>query len=193
MASVVTNPNKLKLVELNRTKYSNNRKLVNSVRKIFKFCQHNGQACIKEPALTLAASIGWGSLELETKKLESVDILESWWYAWCCYFCWSPHWLLPLTRTVGQKVIKLKIYIAFSFRRDTFKWPFGPFCLKERHGVYVPAKYFILRPVRFVLSTLNERVFVSRANLIIMPLKGDLKSKVSIYTIANVMTLKYWW
>ena len=58
MASVVTNPNKLKLVELNRTKYSNNRKLVNSVRKIFKFCQHNGQASIKEPALTLAASIG---------------------------------------------------------------------------------------------------------------------------------------
>ena len=103
MASVVTNPNKLKLVELNRTKYFNNRKLVNNVSKIFKFCQHNGQACIKEPALTLAASIGWGSLELETKKLESVDILESWWYAWCCYFCWSPHWLLPLTRTVGKR------------------------------------------------------------------------------------------
>ena len=30
----------------------------NGVRKIFKFCQHNGQASIKEPALTLAASIG---------------------------------------------------------------------------------------------------------------------------------------
>ena len=40
----------------------------NGVRKIFKFCQHNGQASIKEPALTLAASIGWGSLELDTKK-----------------------------------------------------------------------------------------------------------------------------
>ena len=104
--------------------------------------------------------------------------------------------IAPLTLTSyadsGQKVIKLKIYIAFTFRRDTLKWPFGPFCLKERHGVYVPAKYFILRPVRVVLSTLNERVFVSRANLIIMPLKGDLKSKVPIYTIAKVMTLKYW-
>ena len=68
MASVVTNLNKLKLVELNRTKYSDNRKLVNSVRKIFKFCQHNGKASIKEPALTLAASISWCFLELDTKK-----------------------------------------------------------------------------------------------------------------------------
>lgn len=58
MASVVTNTNKLKLVELNRTRYADNTGSKNSVRKIFKFCQHNGQACIKEPALTLAASIG---------------------------------------------------------------------------------------------------------------------------------------
>ena len=39
--------------------------------------------------------------------------------------------IAPLTLTSyadsGQKVIKLKIYIAFSFRRDTLKWPFGPF------------------------------------------------------------------
>ena len=37
--------------------------------------------------------------------------------------------LLTLTSyaDIGQKVIKLKIYIAFSFRRDTLKWPFGPF------------------------------------------------------------------
>ena len=74
--------------------------------------------------------------------------------------------IAPLTLTTyadsGQKVIKLKVYIVFSFRRDTLKWPFGPFCLKERHGVYVPTKYFILRPVRDALSMLDERVFVSK-------------------------------
>ena len=193
MASVVTNPNKLKLVELNRTKYSDNRKLVNSVRKIFKFCQHNGQACIKEPALTPSCinrlRFSWARNK-KIRKRRHFGIMM-------VRLMLLLLLIAPLTLTSyadsGQKVIKLKIYIAFSFRRDTLKWPFGPFWLKERHGVYVPAKYFILRPVRVVLSTLNERVFVSRANLIIMPLKGDLKSKVSIYTIAKVMTLKYWW
>ena len=88
--------------------------------------------------------------------------------------------IAPLTLTSyadsGQKVIKLKIYIAFRFRQDTLKWSLGPFCLTERHGVYVPAKYFILRPVQAALSVLNERVFVSQANLIIMPLKVYYKT-----------------
>ena len=193
MASVVTNPNKLKLVELNRTKYSDNRKLVNSVRKIFKFCQHNGQACIKEPTLTPSCinrlRFSWARNK-KIRKRRHFGIMMVRLMLLLLLIA-----LLTLTSYAdsGQKVIKLKIYIAFSFRRYTLKSPFGPFCLKERHGVYVPAKCFILRPVRVVLSMLNERVFVSRANLIIMPLKGDLKSKMSIYTIAKVMTLKYWW
>ena len=65
--------------------------------------------------------------------------------------------IAPLTLTTyadsGLKVIKLKKYIALLFHRDTLRWPFGPpFSLKKRYGVYVRAKYFILRPVRAALS-----------------------------------------
>ena len=86
-----------------------------SVRKIFKFCQHNGQACIKEAALhtscIIRLRISWG---IQIRKSRHFIITMA--RLMLLLLMIAPS-ILTSNAESGQKVIQL---IILSFHQDSF-------------------------------------------------------------------------